>query len=569
MRQFFPILDWLPNYRREYLKPDITAGMVVAVLLIPQAMAYAILAGLPPIMGLYAAFVPLLIYPIFGTSRVLVPGPVALDSILVAAGLGMLAAPGSEHYIQLALVLAFTIGLIQIITGLARLGFIVEFLANPVITGFTSAAAVIIAFSQLRHLVGIPIPGSQRIDTLLAYFFDHIGEFHFPTFLIGISCMVFLLLQKRYRPRWPGSLIVVVVSTLAVWYWNLADLGVNIVGKVPQGLPKFQPPDISWPIIHDLLPLALTLAFVGFMETFMVARRFSAKKSYEVVADQELLSLGASNLAVSFFSGYPSSVSFSRTAVNAENGAQTSLSLIASAMVIAVTLLFLTPLFYYMPKAMFAAIIIMAVIGLIDIKEAKRLYRVRKSDFFVLVFAFCATLLLGIQQGVILSVIASVVMILRRITRPKVIFLGEIPQTRFFRNIERIPEAREISGLIIVRIDASLYFANISYFKDKLYEAIQRRSDEPIKAVIIDAAPINDIDSTAESVLSEMVDELAADGIRLYFTNVKGYLRDAMKRSGLYEKIGEAHFFLSKYDAVQYFRKQMTQPVDIIEPQKR
>lgn len=551
MKQYLPILTWLPEYRREFLKHDVTAGMIVAVLLVPQAIAYAILAGLPPVMGLYAALVPLLIYPLFGTSRQLVPGPVALDSILVAAGIGLLATPGSDAYVKLALILALMVGIIQVVTGIARLGFIVEFLANPVITGFTSAAAVIIAFSQLRHLVGIPIPGSQRIDTLVAYFFDHLSEFHPPTFLVGGSCILALILLKKWRPKWPGALIVVILSTAGVWYFNLPAIGVNIVGEVPGGLPSFHMPDISWGEIQDLLPLSLTLAFVGFMEAFMVSRRFSAKKSYEVIADQELIGLGFSNCAAGFLGGYPISVSFSRTAVNAESGAQTSLSLVAAALVIAFTLLFLTPLFFYMPKAMFAAIIIMAVIGLIDINEAKRLYKIRKSDFVVLLFAFIITLLLGIQLGILLSVAASVVMILRRITRPKIVFLGQIPGTNILRNLARVPEAREIPGLIIIRMDASFYFANIFYFKDKLYEAIERRK-EPVKAVIIDGSTINDIDSTAESVLNEMIDELAKDGIELYFTNIKGYLRDIMKRSGLYDKLGEDHFFFSKKDAVKH-----------------
>lgn len=552
MNQIFPILNWLPNYHREYLKNDLFAGFTVAVMLIPQAMAYALLAGLPPVHGLYAAFVPLIVYPVFGTCRQLAVGPVALDSMLVAAGIGLLANPGTDDYLVLAALLAVMVGTIQLLVGVARLGFVVDFLSNPVISGFTSAAAVIIIFGQLRHMSGIGIPNSQEIDTLVTYLIFHLDEFHLPTFLTGILCLVLLIGLKKWRSRVPGALVAVVLSTLAVWAFGLEKYGISIVGDVPEGLPIPRIPEITLAKIESLMPIALTLSFVSFMEAFAVAKRISAKRSYEVEADRELLGLGAANISSGLFGGFSIAGSFSRTAVNAESGAQTGVSSMVSAGIVGITTLFLTPLFYYMPKAVFAAVIIVAVYGLIDVREARRLFEIKKSDFLVMVFAFVITLLLGIQRGVLLSVVASVVMILRRITRPKIVFMGEVPGTEVYRNVHRVANAGEIPGLIIIRMDASFYFANISYFKDQLYKAIQHR-EEPVKMVIIDGSSINEVDSSAESVLRDMVDELKAEGISLNFTNLKGYITDMMKKSGFYEKLGNEHFFFSKKDAVRHF----------------
>ncbi len=555
MKSFFPILTWFPNYRRNFLRNDLIAGFTVAVMLIPQGMAYALLAGLPPIMGLYAALVPLFVYPFLGTSRQLSVGPMAMDSLLVAAGISLLAEQGTPDYIMLAMALALVVGIIQFLMGLMRLGFLVNFLSQPVISGFTSAAALIIGFSQVKHLLRVEFPGSQQIFTVIWQIFQHLSEVHTLTLLLGLSCLAVLLALKRWRPTWPGALIVIVISTFIVWKFDLHGKGVLIVGNVPQGLPSPKLPKMDADKVLHMIPIAFTIALISFMEAVAIAKKIAAQKRYTIDANQELIALGTGNFFAGFFGGYPTGGSFSRTAVNVHAGAQTPLASIFNALAITTTLLFLTPLFYYLPEAALAAIVIVAVIGLIDIREPFRLNKIRQEDAIVLVFAFLMTILLGVRNGILLSVIMSLIVIIRRISHPHVALLGQIPGTTILRNPKRASKAKYIEGLIIFRIDASLYFANVSYLKDKIYESIEQRKS-PVKALIIDASSINEIDAPAAEALLEIAEDLALRNIELYFTNVKGLVRDIMRRAGLYQKLGSDHFFFSKKDAVRHFLKE-------------
>ncbi len=555
MKSFFPILTWFPNYRRNFLRNDLIAGFTVAVMLIPQGMAYALLAGLPPIMGLYAALVPLFVYPFLGTSRQLSVGPMAMDSLLVAAGISLLAEQGTPDYIMLAMALALVVGIIQFLMGLMRLGFLVNFLSQPVISGFTSAAALIIGFSQVKHLLRVEFPGSQQIFTVIWQIFQHLSEVHTLTLLLGLSCLAVLLALKRWRPTWPGALIVIVISTFIVWKFDLHGKGVLIVGNVPQGLPSPKLPKMDADKVLHMIPIAFTIALISFMEAVAIAKKIASQKRYTIDANQELIALGTGNFFAGFFGGYPTGGSFSRTAVNVHAGAQTPLASIFNALAITTTLLFLTPLFYYLPEAALAAIVIVAVIGLIDIREPFRLNKIRQEDAIVLVFAFLMTILLGVRNGILLSVIMSLIVIIRRISHPHVALLGQIPGTTILRNPKRASKAKYIEGLIIFRIDASLYFANVSYLKDKIYESIEQRKS-PVKALIIDASSINEIDAPAAEALLEIAEDLALRNIELYFTNVKGLVRDIMRRAGLYQKLGSDHFFFSKKDAVRHFLKE-------------
>ncbi len=547
-----PLLFWVKDYRRDYLKHDVTAGVTVAVLLIPQAMAYALLADLPPITGLYAALAGLVIYALLGSSRHLSVGPVALDSLLVASGLGLLIANAtSGEYLGYAITLAVMVGSIQIMMGLLRMGYLVNFLANPVINGFTSAAAIIIALSQLKHMLGVEVAASQHAPVLVLHLIKQIANMHAITLATGCICLAMLLILRRGFPQLPAALVTVVLSTLAVWLGDLEAMGLSVIGTIPRGLPALTLPNMEIERIVLLLSLAATIALVGFMESIAVAKRFAAQNRYEVNANRELVSLGAGNIGAGLVGGYPVAGSFSRTAINADIGAKTPLASLVTATLIALTLIALTPLFYYTPIACLAAVILVAIKGLIDLQEPRRLYKINKKDFSLLLFAFFATLLLGIQYGVLLSVLVSIMLIFSRITRPPVVHFGRLPDTNIFRNLSRDPNAKIIPGVIIFRIDSSLYFANVTYLKDKIYEAIAQREDK-IHAFLIDASTTNEVDTSAITCLQEIAYEFKQTGIELYFTNVRGRIRDTMRRSGFADQLGDKHFFFSKTAAIKH-----------------
>ncbi|MCA9695532.1 MAG: hypothetical protein KC636_38495, partial [Myxococcales bacterium] len=365
LSRLLPIARWLPAYRRADAPRDLVAGVTTAVMLIPQGMAYAMLAGLPPIVGLYASTLPLVAYALVGTSRQLAIGPVAIDSLLVAAAVGSLASVGSDAYLAHAIALAAMVGIIEVTLGALRAGFLVNFLAQPVVSGFTSAAALVIGLSQAPNLLGVTLPRGQPFHAQLAALAGALPQSHAPTLLVGLAAIVLLLLARRLGPRVPGALLVVAITTLAVWGLDLDAAGVAIVGVVPAGLPPLALPTFELDALGSLLPTALTIAFVGYMEAISVARAFARKHRYEIDANQELLGLGLANAAASVCGGYPITGGFSRTAVNAQAGARTPLAGIITAAVIVAALLLLTPLLYYVPKATLAAIIVVAVAGLV------------------------------------------------------------------------------------------------------------------------------------------------------------------------------------------------------------
>ncbi len=558
MRKLLPILTWLPQYPLSHLRHDIFAGLTVGTMLIPQGMAFALLAGMPPIAGLYAALGALLIYPLLGTSPHVAVGPVAMDSLLVAVGVSALAVPGTPDYISLVIILTLLVGIFQLIMGITRMGFLVNFLSQPVINGFASAAAIIISFSQLKYLLRVEMAGSQQILTVIWRLWQHLPESHFPTLLLGLGCIALLLALKRWKPRWPALLIVIILSTVVVWWAGLDQLGVPIVGTVPRGLPHPGVPAVDLQQIEALAPFALTLSLVSFMEAIAIARKFAARADQEVDANQELVALGVSNMMSGLLGGYSVTASFSRSAVNVQAGARSQLALWISALVIILTLLFLTPLFYYLPRAALAAIVIVSVLNLVDTREPRRLYRIRKEDFTVLLFAFFSTLLLGARWGLVLSIAASLILIIRRISRPQVAVLGRIPGTNIFRNIQRAPEAQEIEGLVIFRIFASLYFANIGYLREQIRAVLRQRKDR-VQAFLLDASSINEIDAPAIAALEEIAHELEARGIRFYMSNIRGPVRDVLERAGFFDKIGRDHFFYTREAAVENFLKRQAE----------
>lgn len=549
--RYIPITDWLRYYKFTHLKKDIRAGLTVGILLIPQGMAYAMLAGLPPVYGLYASMMPLLIYAIFGTSRQLGIGPVAIISILVSTGVDNLATPGTERFITLVLVTAFIVGVTQFIMGLFGLGFLMNFISKPVLSGFTSAAAFIIGFSQAGNLFGIDIIRSKYIYNVITDLTSKLDQIHSPTFLIGLGCIIFILFFKWFKPDVPAQLIAVILAIGAVWFFELDQTGINIVGSVEEGYPAPAVPSFASVPIQQLLPTVLAIAFLSFTQSIALAKAMVRRHpDYKVDSNQELFSIGLANMIGSIFHAYPVAGSFSRTAVNDENKAKTSISLLISAALVGLTVLFLTPLIYYLPQTVLAAIIITAVPGLVELGEAKFLWRVRKREFALMFITFIATLILGILEGIGVGVLISLGIVIHRSSYPNIVMLGRLPETNHYRDLQRHPEGLTQTHTIIVRIDASLYFANIPYMKEKL-EELELESGKNLNQVIIDAIGINEVDSSALHALKELADEYKDRDIDLIFTGVKGPVRDIFKRSGLEDVVGSEQFYLNINTAVE------------------
>ncbi|MEP1032460.1 sulfate permease [Ekhidna sp.] len=545
-----PILQWLKGYKRENLNGDLFAGITVGVMLIPQGMAYALIAGLPPVYGLYASIVPQVIYAILGTSRQLSVAPVAMDSLLVATGVSVLATEGSDAYISFAILLAFFMGAFQLLLGTFRLGFITNLLSKPVISGFTSAAALIIGFNQLKYLLGTDIEKSNRFYEVVINAFNHMDQTHLITLIIGIAGIVILKLIKKINKKIPAALIAVIVGIVVVYLLKLDQQGVSIVQSIPKGLPAFQVPDFSLGRFGEVLPLAFTISVIAFMEAYSVAKAIEAKKKdHKVISNQELIGLGAANVIGSFFQAYPVTGGFSRSAVNYEAGANTPLSSIISAILVGLTLLFLTPLFYYLPHAILAAIIMVAVSGLFDFSYMKELWRKNRKEFTVLLFTLLVTLNIGMVNGIVTGIALSILLFLYRAAYPHIAQLGRIKGHHEFRNITRFDDLETWPELAILRIDAPLSFINIQGIR----EYIQQMSDtdQSIKEIIIDCGPVSHLDATASEGLHDLLNELNRKGVRLVLCDIIGPVRDTMKQTGLTKIIGKKNLFSSLTDAVE------------------
>jgi SulP family sulfate permease len=553
IKSVFPILDWLPNYNKAWLKGDINAGLTVGVMLIPQGIAYAMIAGLPPIYGLYTALIPQIIYAIFGTCRQLSVGPVAMDSLIVASGVAVLADIGTDNFIEFAILLAFMVGVLQLLFGVFRLGFLVNFLSKPVISGFTMAAALIIGFNQFKHLFGIDIERDNKIQNLVVDTITHFDQSNVTTVIIGTVTVVVLFVLKRKFSKVPAALLVVILGLLAAKLFQLETLGVQIVGEVPEGLPSFRMPVFNKEIMLKLGPVALTLAFVGFLEAVSMSRAVEGNHDeYRMIPNQELVALGLSNIVGSFFQTYPATGGFSRTAVNDQSKAKTHLASLIAAFVVGLTLLFLTPVFYYLPKAVLGAIIFVAVLGLIDFKVPKQLFKYAKRDLIILNVTLIVTAMVGITEGIIIGVILSLVMLIYNSTKPHVAVLGNIPGTHFYRNIDRFNDVITCKNILIVRFDAQLHFANIAYFKSIL-ETFSNAKGEDLEVLIIHGESLNSVDSSAILTLMEVYEHYKSKNVQIAFTSLKGPVRDKMVKSGLMDAIGSEYFFMGIQQAVDYF----------------
>lgn len=560
--RYLPILDWGSQYNKDALTNDVVAAVIVTIMLIPQSLAYALLAGLPAEMGLYASILPLVAYAIFGTSRALAVGPVAVVSLMTAAAVGNLALQGTAEYAAAAIVLAFLSGLVLLVMGFFRLGFLANFLSHPVIAGFITASGIIIATSQLKHIFGISASG-HNLAELVASIWEHLGETNIWTLIIGVSATAFLfwvrkglkplLLKQGIKPRMAdilakaGPVAAVVVTTVITWAFGLHNHGVAIVGDVPRGLPPLTVPAFSMDIWSSLIGSAILISIIGFVESVSVAQTLAAKKRQRIVPDQELIGLGASNIAAAVSGGYPVTGGFARSVVNFDAGAETPAAGAFTAIGIALAALALTPLLFFLPKATLAATIIVAVLSLVDFSILSTTWNYSKADFSAVAATILLTLGFGVELGVSAGVGLSIFLYLYRSSRPHIAEVGLVPGTEHFRNINR-HRVETNPAILTIRVDESLFFANARYLEDYLYDRVV--GDPDLKHVILLCSAVNDIDTSALESL-EAIDHRFKDmGLKLHLSEVKGPVMDRLSRTHfLHDMTGKV--FLSQYAAVK------------------
>ncbi|KAL3338190.1 hypothetical protein AABB24_030371 [Solanum stoloniferum] len=562
---FFPCYRWTRTYKvREYLQSDLMAGITVGIMLVPQSMSYAKLAGLQPIYGLYSGFIPIFVYTIFGSSRQLAIGPVALTSLLVSNVLSSIVEPSDTLYTELAILLALMVGILECIMALLRLGWIIRFISHSVISGFTTASAFVIALSQAKYFLGYEIERSSKIIPLVESIISGADKFAWPPFIMGSLMLAILLTMKHLGKtrkylrflRAAGPLTAVVLGTAFVKIYHPPSI--SLVGDIPQGLPKFSVPK-QFGHVKSLIPTTVLITGVAILESVGIAKALAAKNGYELDSNQELFGLGVANICGSFFSIYPTTGSFSRSAVNHESGAKTGLSGLVMGIIMGCALLFLTPVFEYIPQCALAAIVISAVIGLVDYDEAKFLWRVDKKDFLLWTITCTTTLLLGIEIGVLVGVGVSLAFVIHESANPHIAVLGRLPGTTIYRNTQQYPEAYTYNGIVIVRIDAPIYFANTSYIKDRLrdYEIEKEESKgrgpevSRIHFVILEMAPVTYIDSSAVQALKELHQEYKSRDIQLAISNPNREVLLTLAKAGVIDLIGKEWYFVRVHDAVQ------------------
>lgn len=560
LKRYFPILEWAKTYDRQILGADLMAAVIVTIMLIPQSLAYALLAGLPPEVGLYASILPLIAYAIFGTSRVLAVGPVAVVSLMTAAALGNLALQGTAEYLIAAITLAFMSGVMLTLMGLLRLGFLANFLSHPVIAGFITASGILIATSQLKHVLGVTAHG-HTLPELLTSLVTHLPETNLYTLALGAAALAFLfwtrkglkplLLKLGTGPRLAdvltkaGPVAAVAATTLSVYAFDLEEKGVAIVGTVPTGLPPLSAPSFSPDLWSQLFLAALLISIIGFVESVSVAQTLAAKRRQRIDPDQELIGLGTSNIASAISGGYPVTGGFARSVVNFDAGAQTPAAGAFTAIGIAGAALFLTPLLFFLPKATLAATIMVAVLSLVDLSILRDAWGYSRVDFAAVATTIALTLGLGVEVGVSAGVILSIALHLYKTSRPHVAEVGLVPGTQHFRNILR-HKVKTAPHLVTLRIDESLYFANARFLEDYVYDRVV--CDQPITDVVLMASAVNEIDMSALESLEAINSRLKELNIRLHFSEVKGPVMDRLKRSHFLEDLG-GEVFLSQYDA--------------------
>ena len=560
LRRYFPILDWGSRYDRATLTSDLVAAVIVTIMLIPQSIAYALLAGLPAQVGLYASIAPLAAYAVFGTSRTLAVGPVAVISLMTATAASGVAAQGTPEYVAAALVLALLSGLILTVMGLLRLGFLANLLSHPVVSGFITASGILIGLSQLKHILGIRASG-ETLPEMLRTLAENVAATNLVTVAVGAAALAFLFwVRKGLKPLLlrlglkarladllakAGPVFAVLVSILAVVAFDLDERGVATVGEIPTGLPPFTAPLFEPELWGALFVPALLISVIGFVESVSVAQTLAAKRRQRIDPDQELIGLGTSNFAASLTGGYPVTGGFARSVVNFDAGAETPAAGAYTAIGILLAALFLTPLLYFLPIAVLAATIIVAVLSLVSFKEPRQVWRYSKSDFAAMAATILITLSAGVEAGVITGVVVSLALYLWRASRPHAAVVGLVPGTQHFRNVLR-HRVETAPSLLTLRVDESLTFVNARWLEEKVLELVAERPE--LQHVVLMCSAVNEIDASALESLEAINHRLRDAGVALHLSEVKGPVMDRLKRSDLLEELS-GRVFLAQYDA--------------------
>ncbi len=533
-----PLLGWLRRYNRVALRHDLIAGLTVAVMLVPQSMAYAALAGLPPATGLYASIVPLLVYALLGTSGSLAVGPVAITALMTSAALAPLADGDPARYAALAGLLALLVGGIQVLMGVLRLGVLVNFMSHSVLSGFTSAAAIVIAASQLKDLFGLKAGRAETFPEVVESVWRSATSAHGLTILVSLVTVAALFLLRRYAPKLPGALLVVASVTAVSAALSFGERGVTILAHVPGGIPAPALPALAAADIQALLPAAVAIALVAYMEGVAVAKALAAKSRQHVSPNQELVAVGAANVSAGVFQAFPVAGGFSRSAVNFSAGARTPMATVLTAGMVALTALVLTPAFHHLPKAVLAAIVVVAVLSLVDRTAAVTAWRARRSDGLALALTFLVTLMLGVEPGLAAGVVFSLGVFLWRSARPHTAELGRVPHTDTYRNVDRYRGLITDPRVAIIRVDGPLYFANAQFLEDRLLALAEQR--EGLEAIVLDASAISDIDADGAHALAELRERAAARGVVLHLATVRGPVRDLLDRADVWRPMHAA-----------------------------
>jgi SulP family sulfate permease len=569
LARLLPCLEWAKHYDRAAAAKDSLAALIVTLMLIPQSLAYAMLAGLPPVTGLYASMLPLIAYTLFGTSRTLAVGPVAVVSLMTAAALGPLFTAGSAEYVGAAMLLAMLSGAVLVIMAVLRLGFLANFLSHPVISGFISASGILIALGQLKHILGISVGGENALE-LTAGLIAGLPQTHLPTLAIGLTSLVFLYLVRGHLAKWLhglgmsprmaatlskiGPVAALFLAIAAVSVFQLAELGVRVVGEVPRGLPSLGLPSLDLALAMQLLPAAVLISLVGFVESVSVAQTLAAKRRERIEPNQELVALGGANVAAALSGGFPVTGGFARSVVNFDAGAQTPLAGALTAAGIGLTVLFFTPLFHNLPHAVLAATIIVAVLSLVDLAALRRTWRYSRQDAAAMAATMLGVLLVGVESGIILGVGLSLLLFLWRTSQPHVAVVGQLPGSEHFRNIERFAVVQS-PKVLSVRVDESLYFPNARFLEDRIAELVGRYPQA--EHLVLMCPGVNLIDASALESLEAITARLHAAGVQLHLSEVKGPVMDRLRRSDFLEHFG-GQVFLSQYEALLSLDPQTT-----------